>query len=184
MTDTRQTDYGLWRIPDKWITVPGEHCQKIAVSIPTQAGQRFTWSKTWCDWQQLEGSNYWGYGHKTQHSYPRSRLITWWLEVKFGRNVVRTNNKKLSRWGQKVRNKQKLILKLRSLIWKGFKKITPFFNRHFQDQPGRNRVQGTKFSNFLTHPAAACSGSISEIGLRWIWLLLRCLWCSFSHRRK
>ena len=26
-------------------TVPGEHCQKIAVSIPTQAGQRFTGSK-------------------------------------------------------------------------------------------------------------------------------------------
>ena len=51
---------------------PGEHCQKIAVSNPTQAGQRFTWSKTWCDRQQL-GSNYWGYGYKTQHSYPRSR---------------------------------------------------------------------------------------------------------------
>ena len=33
--------------------VPGEHCQKIAVSNPTQAGQRFTWSKTWCDRQQL-----------------------------------------------------------------------------------------------------------------------------------
>ena len=31
--------------------VPGEHCQKIAVSNPTQAGQRFTWSKTWCDRQ-------------------------------------------------------------------------------------------------------------------------------------
>ena len=34
-------------------TVPGEHCQKIAVSNPTKAGQRFTWSKTWCDRQQL-----------------------------------------------------------------------------------------------------------------------------------
>ena len=34
----------------RWVsTVPGEHCQKIAVSNPTQAGQRFTWSKTWCD---------------------------------------------------------------------------------------------------------------------------------------
>ena len=33
-------------------TVPGEHCQKIAVSNPTQAGQRFTWSKTWCDGRQ------------------------------------------------------------------------------------------------------------------------------------
>ena len=28
--------------------VLGEHCQKIAVSIPTQDGQ---WSKTWCDRQ-------------------------------------------------------------------------------------------------------------------------------------
>ena len=37
-----------------WVSiVPGEHCQKIAVSNPTQAGQRFTWSKTWCDRQQL-----------------------------------------------------------------------------------------------------------------------------------
>ena len=35
------------------IAVPDEHCQKIAVSNPTQAGQRFTWSKTWCDRQQL-----------------------------------------------------------------------------------------------------------------------------------
>ena len=33
--------------------VPGEHCQKIAVSNPIQASQRFTWSKTWCDRQQL-----------------------------------------------------------------------------------------------------------------------------------
>ena len=32
-----------WR---RWVsTVPGEH--------PTQADQRFTWSKTWCDRQQL-----------------------------------------------------------------------------------------------------------------------------------
>ena len=37
----------------QWIEVPGEHCQKIVVSISTQAGQRFTWSKTWCDTQQL-----------------------------------------------------------------------------------------------------------------------------------
>ena len=35
------------------IEVPGEYCQKITVSNPTQAGQRFTWSKTWCDRQQL-----------------------------------------------------------------------------------------------------------------------------------
>ena len=38
----------------------------------------------------MESSNYWGYGYKTQHSYPRSRLITWKRsEVKFGRNIVR-----------------------------------------------------------------------------------------------
>ena len=35
------------------IEVPGEHCQKIAVSNPTQAGLGFTWAKTWCDRQQL-----------------------------------------------------------------------------------------------------------------------------------
>ena len=34
-------------------SIPGEHCQKIVVSNPTQAGQRFTWSKMWCDRQQL-----------------------------------------------------------------------------------------------------------------------------------
>ena len=27
--------------------------QKITVSNPTEGGQRFTWSKTWCDRQQL-----------------------------------------------------------------------------------------------------------------------------------
>ena len=32
---------------------PGEHCQKIVVSNATPAGQRFTWSKMWCDRQQL-----------------------------------------------------------------------------------------------------------------------------------
>ena len=55
----------------------------------------------------MEGSNYWGYGYKTQHSYSRSRLITWRRpEVKFGRNVVKEETKqKLPRWGQKVRNK-------------------------------------------------------------------------------
>ena len=47
----------------------------------------------------MEGSNYWGYGYKTQHSYPRSRLITWRRpEVKFGRNVVKKKqHKKLLR---------------------------------------------------------------------------------------
>ena len=40
-------------IADYFDTFPGERCQKIAVSIPTQAGQRFTWSQTWYDRQQL-----------------------------------------------------------------------------------------------------------------------------------
>ena len=67
----------------------------------------------------MEGSNYWGYGYKTQHSYPRSQLITWRRpEVKFGRNVVRktTKKNKLPRWGKK--SAIKLILRLRSLIYK------------------------------------------------------------------
>ena len=43
----------------------------------------------------MEGSNYWGYDYKTQHSYPRSRLITWRRpEVKFGRNVVKKKQHK------------------------------------------------------------------------------------------
>ena len=38
----------------------------------------------------MEGSNYLGYGHKTQYSYPRSQLITWRRpEVNFCRNVVK-----------------------------------------------------------------------------------------------
>ena len=42
-------------------------------------------------------------------SYPRSRLITWRRpEVKFGRNVMKRNNKKLPRWGQNVRNKYRI----------------------------------------------------------------------------
>ena len=44
-------DYAVQRI--KALSLYGEHCQKIAVSIPTQAGQRFISSKTWCDRQQL-----------------------------------------------------------------------------------------------------------------------------------
>ena len=43
----------------------------------------------------MEGSNYWGYVYKTQHSYPRSRLITWRRpEVKLGRNVVKKKQHK------------------------------------------------------------------------------------------
>ena len=35
------------------LSLYGEHCQKIAVLNSTQADQRFTWSKKWCDRQQL-----------------------------------------------------------------------------------------------------------------------------------
>ena len=43
----------------------------------------------------IEGSNYWGYGYKTQHSYPMSRLITWRRpEVKFCWNVVKKKQHK------------------------------------------------------------------------------------------
>ena len=46
----------------------------------------------------MEGSYYWGYAYKTQHSYPRSWLITWRRpEVKFGRNVVRRNKQKTTK---------------------------------------------------------------------------------------
>ena len=46
---------GPWRSGSRrWVpTIPGEHFQKIAASNPTQAGQRFTWSKSWCNRQQL-----------------------------------------------------------------------------------------------------------------------------------
>ena len=76
----------------RWIsTVPGEHCQKIAVSIPIQAGQRFTWSKTWCDRQQLWKAVITG----DTVTRLRSRLITWRRpEVKFGRNVVKKKQHK------------------------------------------------------------------------------------------
>ena len=43
----------------------------------------------------MEGSNYWGYGYKTQHSYLRSQLIIGRRpEVKFGRNVVKKKQHK------------------------------------------------------------------------------------------
>ena len=98
-------------ILDRPSTVPGEHCQKIAVSNPTQAGLRFTWSKTWCDTQELWKAIITG-DTVTRLSIPiRGRgKITWRRpEVKFGRNVVKEETtQKLPRWGQKVRNKLKI----------------------------------------------------------------------------
>ena len=83
--------------------------QKIAVSNLTQAGQRFTWSKTWCDRQQLWKAVITG-DTVTRLSIPiRGRgKITWRRpsEVKFGRNVVKEETtQNLPRWGQKVRKK-------------------------------------------------------------------------------
>ena len=61
----------------------------------------------------MEGSNCWGYGCRTQHSYPRSRWITWRRpEVKFGRNVVKEkkNKKKNYQMRTKSPNKWELVL--------------------------------------------------------------------------
>ena len=81
----------LWLAWIGFETVPGEHCQKIAVSNPTQAGLMFTWSKTWCDRQQLWKAVITG-NTVTRLIIPiRGRgKITWRRpEVKFGRNVVK-----------------------------------------------------------------------------------------------
>ena len=78
----------------------------------------------------MEGSIYWGYGYKTQHSYPRSPLITRRRpEVKFGWNVVKKKQHKNYQDGDKKSAiNKKLILRLRSLISKWFqlKTIPPF----------------------------------------------------------
>ena len=53
---TKKSNFGARGAADqrRWVsTVPGEYYQKIAVSIPPQAGLRFTWSKTWGDRQKL-----------------------------------------------------------------------------------------------------------------------------------
>ena len=80
----------------------------LRVSNPTQASQRFTWSKTWCDRQQLWKAVITG-DTVTRLSIPiRGRgKITWRRPVvKFGWNVVKEETtQKLPRWGQKVRNK-------------------------------------------------------------------------------
>ena len=71
--------------------VPGEHCQKIAVSNPSQAGQRFTWSKTWCNRQYLWKAVITG-DMVTRLSIPiqgRGKSPEEGQKVKFGRNVVK-----------------------------------------------------------------------------------------------
>ena len=80
----------------------------------------------------MQGSNYWGYSYKTQHSYPRFRLITWRRpEVKFGRNVVKKKHKNYQDEDKKSTINKKLILRLRSLISKWFqlKTLTLYFRK-------------------------------------------------------
>ena len=124
--------------------------------------------------ETMEGSNYWGYGYKTQHSYPRSRLITWLRpEVKFARNVVRkTTTKKLPRWGQK--SAIKLILRLRSLITKRIpnKDYYKFCtDRTMEDQIRRtnNWIYKTKKSRLGRHsvPVAQQIEALSLYGSSW-----------------
>ena len=77
------------------------------------------WSKTCCD-RQLWKAVITGDTVRRKHSYPMSQLISWRRpEAKFGRNVMRKNNRKTTKMRTEVRNK-KLILRLRSLISKGF----------------------------------------------------------------
>ena len=120
--DLRGPGRSGWR---RWVsTVPGEHCQKIAISIPTQAGQWFIWTKTWCDRQQLWMAVITGDTvARLFHSYPRSRLITWrGPEVKFGRNVVKKKKTQKNYQDEEKSSaiNKKLILRLRSLISKCF----------------------------------------------------------------
>ena len=79
----------------------------------------------WPAWVGFETAIFWQCSPgtvETQRLYPLK--ITWRRpEVKFGWNVLKeetTQHKKLPRWGQKVRNKWKLILRLRSIISKWF----------------------------------------------------------------
>ena len=68
----------------------------------------------------MEGCNYWGYGYKTQHSYPTPQLITWRRpEVKFGQNVVKKKQHKNYQDQDKKSaiNKKKKILNLKFNVW-------------------------------------------------------------------
>ena len=76
----------------------------------------------------MEGSNYWGNGYKTQHSYPRSWLKH--LKKARGENWLKRSEEettqKLPRWGQKVRNKfEKKKKKINSQIKKPHLKMIP-----------------------------------------------------------
>ena len=71
----------------------------------------------------MEGSNYWGYGYNTLHSYPRSRFIPWRRpEVKFGRNALK---KKQHKNYQDEDKKSAINKKINSLIKKPHLKMIP-----------------------------------------------------------
>ena len=86
-----------------------DDCLKIVVSNPTQAGQRFTWSKTWCDRQQLwkaviTGDTVTrlsipirGHGKSPEEGQRWNLAETLWKK--------KQHKKKQPRWRQKVRNK-------------------------------------------------------------------------------
>ena len=64
----------------------------------------------------MEGSNYWGYGYKTRHSYPRP-------EVKFGRNVVKEETTQHKNYQNE--DKKSAIKKIDSQIKKPHLKMIP-----------------------------------------------------------
>ena len=81
----------------EWIFI---YCQKIAVSIPTQVGQRFTRSKTLCDRQQLWKAVI------TGDTVTRLRIpILKKARVEIWQKRSEKKQQKLPRWRQKVCNK-------------------------------------------------------------------------------
>ena len=75
---------------------------------PTQAGQRFTWSKTWCDRQQLWKEVITG-NTVTRLIIPirgRGKITCRRPEVKFGRNVVK---EEITQKTTKMRTKKSAI---------------------------------------------------------------------------
>ena len=109
------------------LSLYGEHCQKIAVSIPTQAGHRFTW----CDRQQLWKAVITG-DMIARHSIPirGHGKITWRRpEVKFGRNLVK---KKQHKNYQDEDKKSAINKKINSTIKKPHLKIIPIMRSRLQ----------------------------------------------------
>ena len=125
---------------------------QVLLSNTNKAGQRFTWSKTWCNRQQLWKAVI-TEDYNTQHSYQRSRLITWRRTgVKFDRNIVKKKqHKNYQDEDKKSAINEKLILRLRNLISKWFQlKIITNSDPTMEDQiKGTNNwIYKTKKSNF------------------------------------